>query len=181
MSSVTDILDDLRTLGRRITELDLGYQIEPARFNPPAAPDDVTSLVVCAGQPLPDDYREFLLSCAGFAGMDFHNGYEVFDPQHVLRLLDQDFQPHRVIVDGSEHPVLSVAGDGGGNLFLLQLAVPWRVWKWDHELPEGPVVDSSSRALSEVVHGFGAFLRRVTEDWRHFLEDDEEEWDYLVG
>ncbi len=49
------------------------------------------------------------------------------------------------------------------------------------ELPEGPVVDSSSPALSEVTTGFTAFLQRVTEDWRHFLDDDDDEWDYLVG
>lgn len=180
MSTLSDVLEDLRKLGSEISDLEFAYPLEPATFNPPAAAGVVTALVGRAGHPLPEDYREFLLTCAGFRGMDFHNGYDVFGPELVLRLLDQDFQPQRVLVDQLEQPVLAIAGNGGGNLFLLQLAAPWRVWKWNHELPSGAVADASCRALSEIAHGFTDFLRRIADDWRHFLADDPE-WSYVAG
>jgi hypothetical protein len=77
--------------------------------------------------------------------------------------------------------LLPVAGDGGGNLFLLELGERCRVFKWNHERTSlERDVRAAHPSLTLVAKSFAAFLARVVEDWRRFLRGDTS-WDYLAG
>jgi hypothetical protein len=178
-AGLAEVLQRLRHTAAVLAELDFGYPTDPPRFRPPATEERIADLTASAGAPIPDDYEEFLREHAGFVAMDVHNGYDVFSPDDVLRLSKQAWQPHHVAVDGVRRAVLAIAGDGGGNLFLLESARPWRVWKWNHELGSGrDTIDGSARELEEVARGFTAFLAAIAEDWERFADGDTN-WIYL--
>lgn len=179
--SIAKVLFDLRELGARLDGVDAGYPLQPAEFADAVSSERIAALERVAGA-LPSDYREFLGLCGGFTAMDFHNGYAVFGPELVARLLEEQGPPRFVQIGEVPSRVLSVGGDGGGNLFLLHVTDPWRVWKWNHELgPCSATVRSDDPALTEIGQGFTTLLERFVEDWRHFLSDDYGKWRYISG
>jgi len=110
--------------------------------------------------------------------MDVFNGYDLVQASLVVSIRRQGGIPKGV--DGS--PVIPVAADGGGNLFLLSVCPPFAIWKWDHEV--GATCDgwlpNGHEALSAVCTGFGAFLAQIVKDWEHFVYGDVN-WPYLAG
>ena len=178
---IDSVLLDLRSLGAEIVNHDFGYIVESATFERGAAASRIESIAALVAEPLPLDYRYFLSRCAGFVGMDFHNGYVMHTPEEVVRLCRQPGAPKRLTTANGAVPVLPVAGDGGGNVFLLQLRPPHVVLRWDHEIGEArdalPATHPSLRAISD---GFVSLLERIREDWRHFLGSDPTSWTYIT-
>ena len=175
------VLLDLRTLGAEIASHDFGYPVEEATFETGAAAFHIASVAALVEEPLPFDYQYFLSQCGGFAGMDFHNGYVVHRPDEVVRLFREAGAPQRVITANDAVPVLPVAGDGGGNVFLLQLRTPHIVLRWDHEIGEsGDALPAAHPGFREISRGFVSLLERIREDWRHFLGSDPESWTYIA-
>ena len=74
--------------------------------------------------------------------MDVFNGYQLFGPEMVIRMRADGGVPKTALIDGVAHPCVAVAGDGGGNLFLLVLP-SGRVLKWLHET--GRTIQVSTR------------------------------------
>ena len=178
---VDRVLLDLRALGAEIANLDFGYPVEEATFESGAAPSRIESVAAVVGEPLPVDYRYFLSQCAGFTGMDFHNGYAVHTPEEVVRLFREAGAPRQVLTDRGAVPVLPVASDGGGNVFLLKLRMPHVVLRWDHEIGEtGAALPPGHPGFREVADGFVVLLERIRADWSHFLGPDPEAWTYIT-
>ena len=178
---VDRVLLDLRTLGAEIANLDFGYPVEEATFESGAAASRIESVAALVGEPLPIDYRYFLSQCAGFVGMDFQNGYAVHTPEEVVRMFFQGDAPLTVHSADGPVPVLPVAGDGGGNVFLLKLRTPHVVLRWDHEFGEvNDALPPTHPGFREVADGFVSFLERIRDDWSHFLGPDPESWTYIT-
>jgi hypothetical protein len=175
-------LAELRGLGAEIATMDFGYAVPAARFEAGASADRIQALRDAAGTSLPVDYEEFLAECAGFTGMHFHNGYALFGPEHVGGLLQGEGPPKYLLSAGRKGRVLPIGGDGGGNLFLLEVAPPFRVLKWHHErYSREEACSPDARCLSLISEGFTAFLVRVAADWRRYLEGGEDKWPYISG
>ncbi len=178
---VDDVLRDLRLLGAGIGDLDFGYPVEEAVFEEGATASRIDQLAAVAAQTLPPDYRYFLSRCAGFEAMDFHNGYAVHTPELAARMFRDAGTPKRVISGAGTATLLPVAGDGGGNVFLLRLGAATPVLRWNHETGGSrPEVSSADPGLMIVADSFTAFLERVRDDWRHFLGPDPDSWTYLT-
>ncbi len=161
-SEITAVIARLRALGAELADVDLGYPAEPATFDEGASEPRISTLEGAVGDRLPDDYRAFLLECAGIIAMDFFNGYVIHAPELVARLLKERGPPKHLLVQGSKKALLAIGGDGGGNLFLLELSDPCRVWKWNHEsMNSSEAATPSSSELSLVSTGFPAFLERI--------------------
>ena len=174
------VLRDLKSLGSAIANDDFGYPVEEATFEQGSSASRLEAISAIVGEALPVDYRYFLEQCAGFAGMDFHNGYVMHTPEEVVRLLAPSGAPKRVKTLDGALAVLPIASDGGGNVFLLQLRPPNVVLRWDHELGGEDAVSSGHPALRPVADGFASFLERIRDDWRHFLGPDPGSWNYIT-
>lgn len=173
-------LRDLRSLGSAIADEDFGYPVEEATFEPGSSASRLESISATVGEALPVDYRYFLEQCAGFSGLDFHNGYVMHTPEEVIRLLARSGAPKRVQTLDGAIPVLPIASDGGGNVFLLQLKPPFLVLRWDHELGGEDAVSSGHQSLRPAADGFASFLDRIRDDWRAFLGPDPGSWTYIT-
>ena len=109
-----------------------------------------------------------------------YNGYALFPPDLLIRI---DTGPRRLLKKetASPVPVLPIGGDGGGNLFVLEVTSrcdAW-VWKWLHEL--GCADDGVETESIEVMsRSFSAFLERIADDWEAFLRDDRA-WSFMSG
>jgi SMI1 / KNR4 family (SUKH-1) len=120
------------------------------------------------GLRLPDEVREFLLSCDAIVAMNVWNGYWIGGTANLTRsVLREDF-PSEFLLCGRSIHLAPIATDGGGNAFLVDMD-DGGVFYWEHE--EGSV--------SRVVDSFTAFLERVAEDWKHASMNDKD-WRYLV-
>ena len=178
---VDGLLRDLWLLGAEIGGFDFGYPVEEAVFEEGASPSRIEQLAALVAEPLPPDYRYFLSRCAGFVAMDFHNGYAVHAPELVARMFRDAGAPKRVIAATAAHTLLPVAGDGGGNVFLLGLGVATFVLRWNHEtVGSHSEVASGDPSLTIVADSFAAFLERVRDDWRHYLGPDPDSWAYIT-
>lgn len=182
-SEILRLLAEMKDLGARLPDLSSLYPLEAPVFGPPASWADVAVLEEQAGASLPADYKEFLQACGPVSAMDFHGGYDFLARPVIRRIVSQSAEvPRAVLRGGRKVSIIPVAGDGGGNLFLLAVRPPFTVWKWNHEIgaAENGFLPEDSRALSPVAEDFTGFLRRVIEDWRHFLDEDTS-WSYLSG
>ena len=178
---VDDVLRDLRLLGAEIAGYDLGYPVEKVVFEEGASASRIEQLASLAAEPLPADYRYFLSQCAGFVAMDFHNGYAMHTPELVMRMVRDPAGPKRLVAGTAVATLLPVAGDGGGNVFLLRLGAATPVLRWDHETGGSrPEVSSADPNLMIVADSFAAFLERIRDDWRHFLGPDPGSWTYIT-
>ena len=178
---VDRVLRDLKSLGAEIANRDLGYPVEQATFETGAAASRIEAITAIVAEPLPIDYSYFLSQCAGFVGMDFHNGYVVHTPEEVVRLFRAARTPTRVTTANGAVPVFPVAADGGGNVFLLQLRPPHFVLRWDHETGEaGDTVPATHHGFQALSDSFVSFLERIREDWSHFLGPDPASWTYIT-
>ena len=181
LTRVDDVLRDLRLLGAEIGGFDFGYPVEEAAFEEGATASRIDQLAALVAQPLPPDYRYFLSRCAGFVAMDFHNGCAVHTPELVTRLFREPGAPKRLVAATGANTLLPVAGDGGGNVFLLSLGAAGSVLRWDHEIGGSRAeVSPGDPGISIVADGFTAFLERIRDDWRHFLGPDPDAWEYLT-
>jgi SMI1 / KNR4 family (SUKH-1) len=161
-------LATLVALAARIPLIDSSSTLESPTFLAPASEESILGLEARLPAALSRDYRDFLRACSGFMAMDVFNGYQLFAPEMVVRMRADDGVPKTALIDGAAHPCVAVAGDGGGNLFLLVLS-SGRVLKWLHETGRTlPVADS-----------FAGFLDRVALDWEHFIKGDD--WRYVSG
>ena len=175
------VLRDLQSLGAEIAKSDFGYPVEEPTFESGAAAFRIEAIAALVAEPLPTDYRYFLSQCAGFAGMDLHNGYVMHTPEQVVRLFHQAGAPKRVLTAAGAIPVLPVAGDGGGNMFLLQLRPPHVVVRWDHEIGEArDAVPATHPCFQPISDSFVSLLERIREDWSHFLGSDPASWTYIT-
>ena len=179
--TIKAIVPRLQRLGSEIAVLDFGYPVEAAQFSPPAVRSEIDGLEKRVGVRLPRDYRAFLRECSGFSAMDIHNGYHIAPPGHVRVGGKEDGCAATILLSGSELRVLVVGSDGGGNLFLLGVGAGiTKAWKWNHERPADELIVADSHpALSDLGSGFSDLLRRIAEDWQHFLDDDGD-WEYIV-
>jgi hypothetical protein len=185
MSDVTVRIDsalrDLRTLGAEIANQDFGYPVEAATFDSGADASRSGAVAALVEAPLPSDYIYFLSQCAGVMGMDFHNGYVLHTPEEVVRRLSEGGLPRQVTTADGAVPVIPVASDGGGNVFLLQVGPPYGVLRWDHETGGGGDAPASAHdGIQPVADSFASFLERIRDDWRHFLGDDPASWTYIT-
>jgi hypothetical protein len=180
MSRVADALDRLRTVGAMVPRVASPYPLEPPTFGPGCCAGELDELQ--EGSPLPPDYVEFLSLCRRIVASDVFNGYYFYSP---LSSPGDSSIPRRLLVGAEprlqEVLVRVVAGDGGGNQFLMGVGAvsAGHVWKWNHELPAR--VDGVAReGLTEIATSFSAFLERVADDWEHFVRDDRG-WPYISG
>jgi hypothetical protein len=176
---IDSVLRDLQSLGADIANHDLGYRVEKATFETGAATSRIDAIAAIASEPLPGDYSYFLSRCAGFVAMDFHNGYVIHTPEVVVRLFREAGAPRRLTTTRGDVPILAIAGDGGGNVFFLQLRPPHVVLRWDHERGgrAGAIPDTDVEPIAE---NFVSFLERVRDDWSHFLGADPASWTYIT-
>ena len=181
VARIDGALRDLRSLGAEIASHDIGYPVEPASFESGAAASRVQSIAALVAEPLPADYAYFLSRCAGFVGMDFQNGYAMHTPEEVVRHLRRAGTPRQLTVADDAVPVIPVAADGGGNLFLLRLRAPHTVLRWDHEIGEArDTLPVDHDGLQPVAVDFASLLERIRDDWSHFLGPDPTSWSYLT-
>jgi hypothetical protein len=185
MSDVTVRIDralqDLRSLGAEIANQDFGYPVAESTFESAADASRIGTIAALIETPLPADYTYFLSQCGGFVGMDFHNGYVVHTPEEVVRFLRESSSPQRVTTADGVVPVLPVASDGGGYLFLLQVGATHGVLRWDHETGGGSdALSSTPESLQPIADSFASFLERIRDDWSHFLGDDPGSWAYIT-
>lgn len=182
-SEISRLLGEMKALGARLPSLSLLYPLEAPIFGPPASWADIAALEQQAASTLPADYKEFLQECGPVSAMSFHNGYDFLARPVIQRIMSQYVEVPRTVLRGDGRvSIVPIAGDGGGNLFLLATRPPCTVWKWDHETGAATdgVLPEESTALLPVAENFTGFLRRVIEDWRHFLDEDTN-WSYLSG
>jgi hypothetical protein len=181
VSRIESALDRLRDAAERIQGLDSPYPLHKPSFGPGCCAPEVDELLGDRAARL-SEYAEYLRLCRRVDGADVFNGYFLFSPLLVVR---QTEAPRRLHVghgaDLSEVEVLTVGGDGGGNLFLMSTSpdAPGAVWKWDHEAEvrfDGVAKDG----LTRVADSFGGFLERVATDWEHFVARDRT-WNYISG
>lgn len=178
---VDDVLRDLRLLGAEIAGYDFGYPVEEAVFEEGASASRIEQLASLAAEPLPADYRYFLSRCAGFVAMDFRNGYAMHTPELVMRMVRDPGAPRRLVAATGADTLLPVAGDGGGNVFLLRLGAATSILRWDHEIGATRLeVSSDDPSLTIVADSFAAFLERIRDDWRNFLGPDPDAWTYIT-
>ncbi|MFO0551529.1 MAG: SMI1/KNR4 family protein [Polyangiaceae bacterium] len=177
MSAISTTVDRLRRAGAQLA--DMG---DPPRFGPGCCNGELDELGAWY-RGLPADYREFLSLTRSVHAADVFNGYFFYSPLQVARRDDSLPRVLQLAVSGpiEEVPVVAVAGDGGGNQFVLGMAGQRRgwVWKWCHEYPvrfDGV----ANMGLTQVASTFAAFVERVAEDWEHFARDDQT-WAYLSG
>ena len=155
--------------------------MDEATFETGATEPSIEAIGAIVAAPLPIDYRYFLSKCAGFVGMDFHNGYVIHTPEEVVRLFRQAGPPKRVTTSEGVIPILPVAADGGGNVFLLRLTPPHLVLRWDHEGgAPGDAVPATHRGFRLISDSFISFLERIRDDWSHFLGPDPASWTYIT-
>jgi hypothetical protein len=174
-STIAPTLARLKYAGAEFASLDWGYPVGTPRFDAPIAAAELAELDAQVVNALPNDLVEFYKLCGGITAMDIHNGYAVLPLEQAVQIRRDG--PTHVIADGTRHAFIPVAADGGGNLFLLQLASPFCVWRSNHERVTGPEVDES--AVRQVAVGFSEFLARVAEDWEHFVDGDQD-WNFLI-
>ena len=181
IARIDQVLLDLRALGADIANHDFGYPVEEATFERGATTSRIEAIAALIPDPLPADYEYFLSQCAGFVGMDFHNGYQVHTPEQVVRLHRESGAPKRVEIAGGVLPVLPVAGDGGGNVFLLQSRMPYTVLRWDHEVGNTrDEVLATHHGFRPICDGFVTLLERIRADWSQFLGPEPESSDYIT-
>jgi hypothetical protein len=175
------VLRELRFLGAEIVNRDFGYAAEAAIFEPGAAASRIDAIAELLAEPLPVDYSYFLSQCAGFVGMDFHNGYVIHTPEEVMRRFRESWVPKRLMTAVGPAPVLPVGADGGGNVFLLQPRPRQVVLRWDHEIGgSGDAVPATHPCLRPISDSFVSFLERIRDDWSHFLGPDRSSWTYIT-
>ncbi len=180
MSRASEALDRLRKAGAALSTLESVYPLEAPTFGPGCCIGELDELQEKC--PLPEDYVEFLALCRRVVASDVFNGYYIYSP--LGRPADSSI-PRRLLVGVEPRLedvlVLAVAGDGGGNQFLMAVGseAAGQVWKWNHERPVR--FDGVAReGLTVVAGSFTAFLERVAEDWEHFVHDDRA-WSYISG
>lgn len=152
----------LRQFAERMPRPGCEWEERPI-FDPPATIDEIARLEESAGFPLPADFRSFLLTHASVVGMSVHNGYWIGGPAQLTGIIGEGSTPH----DLHGSPVIPVATDGGGNVFLM--TADGVVWKWGHE----------TGTVADVAPSFTAFLSRVADDWAAYI-DDTPGWRFLV-
>ena len=180
MTRVSDALDRLRVAGAALPRLRSVHPLEAPTFGPGCCTGELDELQ--ERRRLPYDYVEFLSLCRRIVASDVFNGYYLYSP--LGRPADSSI-PRRLLVGAEprlqEVAVSAVAGDGGGNQFLMGVGsvAAGRVWKWNHERPVG--LDGVAReGLTEIADSFTAFLERVADDWEHFVRNDPA-WSYISG
>jgi hypothetical protein len=180
MSRISDALDRLRKAGSAVPMLAHVYSVEPPKFGPACCAGELDELQEHV--PLPPDYVEFLSLCRRIVASDVLNGYYLYSP--LGRPADSSI-PRRLLVGAEpllrEVAVMAVAGDGGGNQFLMGVGsvAAGHVWKWNHEHPVRS--DGVAReGLTEVADTFTGFLERMAGDWEHYVRDDRD-WPYISG
>lgn len=136
-------------------------------FDLPATAGQIEALRKASRGFLGGQFEEFLRVTAGIVAMNVRNGYWIGGPNELTRALKRGDLPLYLSASNRGTPVVTVATDGGGNAFLVDVDTG-AVWFWDHE--------TSAERL--VAADFVAFLRRVAEDWRHAAAGDET-WDYI--
>jgi hypothetical protein len=118
--------------------------------------------------------------------MDVFNGYDLYDLTLTQHVALDDSIPTTFVANGEAIRVLPVAGDGGGNQFLIALTGPAKgcVWKWSHELAVETNrklnIDSIDWGIWKVGDTYSDFLKRVAADWRAFVEGARD-WRYISG
>ena len=182
-SEISRLLGEMKALGARLPGIPSPYPLEAPTFGPPASWADITVLEEKAASSLPADYKEFLQECGPVSAMYFHTGYDFLARPVIERIMSQYVEvPGAVLREDGRVSIVPIAGDGSGNLYLIATRPPFTVWKWDHETgtAQDGVLSEGSTALLPVAENFTGFLRRVIEDWRHFLDEDTD-WNYLSG
>jgi hypothetical protein len=183
MNQVRLALDRLRRAALAIPGMSSPYPLLEPRFGPGCCDGELEELRQGFRGPraLPEDYVEYLSLCRRIDAADVFNGYFLFSP---LRLCGSA-GPSSVQVPDlgiyDEVFVLSVGGDGGGNLFVMGTSPSALgfIWKWNHECP--PRFDGVAlKGVTLVARGFTEFLDRIAEDWEHFAAGDKE-WAYVSG
>lgn len=177
LSTVPALLQSMRELGAALAD----HGVDAAGFERPITSEALSELETRHGA-IPSDYRQFLLLTGRVTALDIHVGYDLFGAARAFSLLEQADGPPARLIDGTNSALLlPVGGDGGGNLFLLELREGGRVFKWNHErTSDARSVEASHASLSLVADSWASFLDRLVEDWRHFVAGDPH-WRYLVG
>jgi hypothetical protein len=130
------------------------------QFAPAASPSELDELAVATNVDLPDDFIELLTLHRAIVAMNIHNGYWIGASVTGPLVLAQG--PSTATCGAVPVPVLPVASDGGGNLFLRPLTMS-SIWRWDHE----------TGVTHQVADGLAEFLGIVAEDWEHAARGDE--------
>lgn len=183
MSRIQSAIGRLRKSGEAVPLMASLYPLSNPIIGAGACDGELDELSGRFREGIPSDYREFLGSCRAISAMDVFSGYAFYSP---LSLVSHDQSvPRRIHVVGErglvEVSVLAVAGDGGGNQFLLGMSgeLRGRVWKWSHEDPVR--FDGVANAgLNAVASNFTEFLERVADDWEHFVSATKG-WKSLSG
>ena len=182
MSYISEYLDRLR-LASSMMASNSTFPIAEPIIGPGCSSGEIEELQEISRNALPIDYLEFLSLCRRVVAQDVYNGYFIYSPISVGHFdssiprflhveLNQEIQ---------EVWVVCIAGDGGGNQFLMGTsnATNGYIWKWSHEFP--PRFDGmASEGLKLVAKSFTQFLALVVDDWEHFAAHDNQ-WQYISG
>ena len=169
-SEVQKVLDRLREVGSKISDLPWVYPLQEPLFGDGVSQADIASLESVIKSPLPDDFLLFQKLCGSISAMDIWNGYSLMEASHIRALIIDTRSPQVIQVADGKSTLMPVGGDGGGNMFLMSFIGSSRVSKWNHEV----------NTQEKLADSFTGFLERMLEDWEHFAAQDAE-WKYLAG
>ncbi len=114
------------------------------------------------GIKLPDEFCTFYQTVGGLSLPDVYNAYFIYPLKHVSRT--DEFTPTR-IVGANECEILTFGGDGGGNIFALQLNEKGDVVCMSNEtLIEDSIYYEGHFPIKVVGNTFYSFLERLLAD-----------------
>lgn len=200
---ILEILTELQKIAEREAWIVPGeMRCEKPRFHPGNEEEEISTFETLFNRQLPMDYRQFLRKCSGFVGMDFWNGYDLFSLRQVRDYLKLDTNanppyPQIFIQNGVSIPVITIGGDGSGNLFFMMChSTETACWRLFHEVwvpqafdcPEltaQGIIDLSRAKLGKygvwkLSDDFTGLLDRIRQDWGAFLAQDTK-WEYISG
>ncbi len=185
--AIGELVEQLRKIASKVPTIESVYPLSNPTFG-----NGLNEELIAAFEDelgigrLPEDLRAFFIRFAPVRAMDIFNGYDLYDLTLTQHVALDDSIPMTFETNAEAIRVIPVAGDGGGNQFMIALSGPAKgsVWKWSHELvvetDRKLIIDGIDWGVWKVGDTYSEFLARVAEDWRAFVEGDRD-WQYISG
>ena len=157
-STVAPRLAALRSLGAEISRVESPYPLHSPSFGEGRSSRTIDRFQRENGVRLPFHYRDFVNRCGRVEGLDIFPAYCLIDLLHIESLLLET----DVAAYCRAENLFPLGTDGGGSLYLGELAEPCRIYRWDQVSP----IDRDEPMATS----FNELLDNMAEDWRRFMD-----------